>query len=165
MNIFVLSSDPRRAARYLCNKHVCKMLLESAQLLCNSNQQELVPYKHTHKNHPCSVWARQSLQNYHWLCEHAQEQCSEYTRRYGKRHASQSVIEFCSSLKPDIPSIGLQRFVVAIRDVIWHGADPITSYRAYYVAEKSRFAKWAPRASPPLWWPFKDPRGDLLELI
>lgn len=33
MNIFVLSHDARRAARYHCNKHVVKMILESVQML------------------------------------------------------------------------------------------------------------------------------------
>ena len=31
MNIFYLDNDPTTAARYHCNKHVVKMILESAQ--------------------------------------------------------------------------------------------------------------------------------------
>ena len=34
MNIFVLDEDPIKAAEYHCNKHVVKMILESAQMLC-----------------------------------------------------------------------------------------------------------------------------------
>jgi hypothetical protein len=33
MNIFVLSRCPRAAARLHCDKHVVKMILETAQLL------------------------------------------------------------------------------------------------------------------------------------
>ena len=33
MNIFVLDEDPIKAAEYHCNKHVVKMILESAQML------------------------------------------------------------------------------------------------------------------------------------
>ena len=37
MNIFVLDEDPVKAAEYHCNKHVCKMILESAQMLCTTH--------------------------------------------------------------------------------------------------------------------------------
>ena len=33
MNIFFLHRDPRIAARYHCDKHVIKMIIESAQML------------------------------------------------------------------------------------------------------------------------------------
>jgi len=34
MNIFYLDSDPVKAAQIQYNKHVVKMILESAQMLC-----------------------------------------------------------------------------------------------------------------------------------
>ena len=34
MNIFVLDRDPELAAKYHCDKHVVKMVLESAQMMC-----------------------------------------------------------------------------------------------------------------------------------
>jgi len=34
MNIFYLDKDPVKAAQYSCDKHVVKMILESAQMLC-----------------------------------------------------------------------------------------------------------------------------------
>ena len=37
MNIFVLDLDPQKAAEYHCNKHVVKMILESAQMLCTAH--------------------------------------------------------------------------------------------------------------------------------
>lgn len=69
MNIFILDADPKIAAEMLCDKHVVKMLLETAQLLCgvfwfalkSGNLTQLnisIPYKMTHYNHPCSIWAR-----------------------------------------------------------------------------------------------------------
>lgn len=48
MNIFVLSTDPVQAAQMQCDKHVVKMVLESAQLLCSVFSEESVPYKRTH---------------------------------------------------------------------------------------------------------------------
>ena len=37
MNIFILDEDPKRAAEYHCDKHVCKMILESGQMLCTAH--------------------------------------------------------------------------------------------------------------------------------
>ena len=38
MNIFVLDKDPRVAARMLCDKHVPKMIVESAQMLSTAHR-------------------------------------------------------------------------------------------------------------------------------
>ena len=75
MNIFYLDEDPKLAAIYQYNKHVVKMILESAQMLCTAHHVIMgddadVPYKTTHKNHPSTIWARQSGQNYAWLYHH-----------------------------------------------------------------------------------------------
>ena len=34
MNIFVLDKDPKKAAKYHCDKHCVKMILEAGQMLC-----------------------------------------------------------------------------------------------------------------------------------
>ena len=64
MNIFYLDRDPKIAAQLACDKHVVKMILESAQMLCTAHrvldgddyadryglykmvQQELMQYPH-----------------------------------------------------------------------------------------------------------------------
>ena len=63
MNIFYLDKDPVVAARVQYNKHVVKMILESAQMLCtahhcygSSEQKANVPYKQAHLNHPSTIW-------------------------------------------------------------------------------------------------------------
>jgi len=38
MNIFYLDSDPRKDAEYHCDKHVVKMILESAQLMSSAHR-------------------------------------------------------------------------------------------------------------------------------
>jgi hypothetical protein len=40
MNIFFLDKNPQKAAEYLCDKHVPKMLLESSQMLCTAVQRQ-----------------------------------------------------------------------------------------------------------------------------
>ena len=93
MNIFVTDICPKQSAINLCDKHVVKMTLESAQMLCTaqhlmaSNPSDLL-YKPTHENHPCNVWTRLSSCNYHWLFKHFQHLATEYTFRFGKVHAS-----------------------------------------------------------------------------
>lgn len=70
MNIFILDTNPKIAAQYHVDKHVVKMILETAQLLCSAhwlNGSE-APYKLTHKNHPCAIWTRECVENYNWLC-------------------------------------------------------------------------------------------------
>ena len=49
MNIFVLDENPQIAAQMHNDKHVVKMILETAQLLCGvhwvTDSQHLIPYK------------------------------------------------------------------------------------------------------------------------
>lgn len=165
MNIFVLSIDPVEAATMLCNKHICKMALESAQLLCSAHPKGIAPYRHTHSNHPCARWTRTSRENYEWLTLHAAAICSEYTQRYdGKRMKTEDVIDWCAANVPVLPTIGLTPFVLAIKEQYRYlivPDDVVASYRAYYIADKALFAKWVPRATAPSWWPFVDGTLDL----
>ena len=92
MNIFYLDKDPNKAARLQYNKHVVKMLLESAQMLCAAHHvlgnPDDVPYKQAHLNHPSTVWTRRSKSTYMWLYNHMMALGDEYTKRYGKTHLS-----------------------------------------------------------------------------
>ena len=53
MNIFVLDNEVEKCAEYHCDKHVIKMILESAQMMSAvvRLQGYDVGYKLTHKNH------------------------------------------------------------------------------------------------------------------
>lgn len=152
MNIFVLSEDPRQAARDLCNKHVVKMTLETAQLLCSAHDKLATPYKKTHANHPCSVWTRSSLANYRWLVSHGLEISREYIRRYGKIHASTNVLRWCEVNEPDLPNVGLSEFAQAMPDDCKISGDAVSAYRRYYLVHKARIAVWEPRSKTPNWW-------------
>ena len=96
MNIFVLDECPIISAQMQCDKHVVKMPLETAQMLCSVWHRyglgDKVPYREAHKNHPCTLWAGDSAENYEWLWHHGMELCFEYTRRYNKIHKCQQVI-------------------------------------------------------------------------
>ena len=143
MNIFAVNQDPRKAARELCDKHVVKMILESAQMLCSAFPNGDAPYKQAYVNHPCTIWARETIQNYEWLLSHAYAMCQEYTRRYGKVHKSIYAIEWCGKNyhKLCLPHTGLTPFAQAMPDEYKNNC-AITAYQNYYNGEKSSFAKW-----------------------
>jgi hypothetical protein len=152
MNIFFLDFDTKKCAEYHCDKHVVKMILETAQLLCGShhmvnNPISDIPYKLSHKNHPCAIWVRESLSNYLYLCDLGLELCKEYTYRYGKRHKSQDIIEWCLSNKPLIKDIGFTTPPKAMPDE-YKVDDVVESYRNYYIGAKKEFAKWKNREIP-----------------
>lgn len=115
MNIFILSEDPIEAAQLQCDKHVVKMIVESAQMLSTvhrmldgkmerrpskkgsmlqyfklDDEREDVLYKACHYNHPSTVWTRESCCNYTWHYNHFIALCDEYTYRYGKIHSTDS---------------------------------------------------------------------------
>jgi hypothetical protein len=143
MNIFVVDKDPAIAAQQLCDKHVVKMILESAQMLCAPFEKGTAPYKRTHYNHPCTKWIRESQSNYEWLMEHAYALCNEYSCRYNKSHKSLHAISWCSNHYDELnfPNIGLTPFAQAMPDE-YKNDDTVKAYRAYYNGEKAYFAKW-----------------------
>jgi len=152
MNIFVLDTDPKKCAVYHNDKHVVKMLLETAQLLCGvhhiteSNLE--IPYRLSHKNHPCSIWSRECIENYVWLCDLGMALSKEYTHRYNKKHKSQLVVEWCYTNLPNIPELGdITPFAKAMPDECKIG-NAVESYREYYIKEKKYFSKWKNRKIP-----------------
>ena len=76
MNIFVLHEDPRKAAQMMCDKHIPKMCVETAQMMASAlrkhgatdNMMPLTksgtPYKGGYANHPCTVWTGINQSNY-----------------------------------------------------------------------------------------------------
>ena len=153
MNIFILDTNPDTAAQMLCDKHVVKMILESAQMLCTVAHENGfdAPYRKTHPQHPCTLWTGQSKANWDWLMRHALAMCAEYTRRYGKIHKSRSVIDWClwQGIKIDFPEEGLTPFAQAM-PTQYKGDCAVTAYRAYYHGEKAKFATW--KSDTPQWW-------------
>ena len=152
MNIFFLDFNTQKCAQYHCDKHVVKMILETAQLLCGAHhitnsQYYEIPYKLSHKNHPCSIWVRESLSNYLYLCDLGLELCKEYTYRYGRRHKSQDVIEWCLTNKLSINDIGFTTPPKAMPDE-YKAQSVVESYRNYYIGAKKDFCVWKNRDIP-----------------
>jgi hypothetical protein len=126
------------------------MCIEYAQLLSSVHHHYGKPagYRLTHKNHPCAVWARESLSNYEYLLELALELGDEYTHRYGKKH--KSIEEIVCALPPiKFEDKGLTPFAKAIAvPEIKAIADPVEAYREYYRKEKAHLFGWKNRQTP-----------------
>ena len=151
MNIFVLNTHPQTAARMQHDKHVVKMVLESTQMLCSAfDPKHNPPYKKAYINHPCTVWARTSKENYEWLLLHGLALALEYTYRYNRQHASEKVINWCFTNYEsliDFPEQTLTDRPLAM-PIEYKTDDAVESYINYYIGEKLSNAKWTRRKKP-----------------
>lgn len=160
MNVFVVDKNPVKAAMYQCDKHVVKMVLESAQMLSTAHRlldgddciAPDVLYKVAHAKHPCTLWTMESIANYHWLYNHFVALCDEYTYRYGKTHLCDTKLRGILKHQPkNIPIGTLTPFRLAMGsnpECMFEG-DPVKSYRAYYKTKQDRFEmKWTKREIP-----------------
>tara|TARA_Y100000004_G_scaffold150967_1_gene173440 strand:+ start:1332 stop:1817 length:486 start_codon:yes stop_codon:yes gene_type:complete len=145
MNIFYLHKDPVEAAKLQYNKHVVKMILESAQMLCTAHHEIMgddanVPYKRAHVNHPSTVWARRSAQNYVWLYDHFVALAQEYKKRYGKDHLSYTKCEpYLRFLPGGLPYTGFTQPPQAMPDE-YKDECSLQAYWNYYINDKKHIA-------------------------
>jgi len=144
MNIFVLDSDPAVAATYHTDKHVRKMIVESAQMLSTAHQIINGPnpnvYKIAYKNHPCTKWARESQLNYMWLLSLFIYLLEEYKLRFNKTHKCETLIKSLSVI-PNISKTNITPFALAMPEQ-YKTNDAVKSYRSYYIHEKSHLFYW-----------------------
>lgn len=171
MNIFILDLHHDRCAEYHCNKHINKMVLESAQILSSAlwntgalNDKNTFSiegadgrttyhlhssgariYGRAHPHHPCVVWA-QSLPNWCWLRGLGRALAMEYSFRYERTHASFEIIN-----NLPIPEMRIKtpkQFALAMPDE-YKSNDPVKSYRDYYKSKKGSFEMvWHKRVVP-----------------
>uniref|UniRef100_A0A7S3D590 Uncharacterized protein n=1 Tax=Palpitomonas bilix TaxID=652834 RepID=A0A7S3D590_9EUKA len=158
MNIFFLHANPRIAARMHCTKHVVKMALESAQLLCNVHWQSggKAPYKNSRSGHAKlgpMIWLKESIANYRWTVELGLELCTMYKEmaKHDRPHASEKVLMWCKENEPSLADTGLTPPRLAMPDEYKDEKDAVASYRRYYYGDKKRFAVWPPGCTP-AWW-------------
>ena len=157
MNIFFLHKDPQWAANALCDKHVPKMLLESAQMLSTAVQnymgriEEL--YKPAYPNHPMTKWVGSTFSNFQWTLENAVFISQEYTKRFKKLHKSSRILNviYDNQYYKDIPDERFTEPPQCMPDE-YKDKDYVTAYRRYYNNDKKYFAKWEKGRSCPEWW-------------
>jgi hypothetical protein len=142
MNIFILDNDIKKSVSYHCDEHVNKMILEAAQILCAVNHKNGLParYKLTHANHPCTVWAGLTMQNYLYVMDYATLLNEEAKRRYNRSTDHKSIGVMQNLDFPDLPNSGLTAFAKCVADEFKSLKDPVEAYRAYY--KTKTFATW-----------------------
>jgi len=177
VNIFYIDRDPAVAAQLMVDKHVVKMILESAQLLSTAHRvldgREVVGksktgrnakrwiledsrndvlYSATHINHPSAVWARKAVENYNWLYEHFYALGREYTYRYGKIHKCfQGELSYMLASPPhNLREYEMTLMPSAMAPEYIISVDPIINYRNYYKFGKTKMHSWKNR-QPPEW--------------
>ena len=159
MNLFFLDDSPRKAATYLGDKHVGKMLLEACQMMSTSARANGFEggYKAAYQNHPMTKWVGQSYANFMWCWEHALACASEHEVRFGTEHSSQDLLPTlsvaCHTVMPDLEWRNPPRCIpdeFKINYDTWKGDVPchVQSYRDYYKANKQMCHKWTNREAP-----------------
>ena len=178
MNLFVLDKDPVKAAQLQCDKHVVKMVVESAQMLSTAHRMldgtmELRPsksgktmsrywklsdarentlYKAVHMHHPCTVWSMKSNNNYTWHWVHFAALCDEYTYRYGKIHSTDKLLRKALKSLPNNIPVGYltpQPLAMQSNPECMFPNDIVGSYRKFYQTKQTRFKMvWSKREVP-----------------
>lgn len=153
MNIFVVEYESAElCAKSLCDQHVVKMILESAQMLCTTSNllgQE-TPYKPCHPKHPCTLWTMSTYENYEWLLSHGRALAKEYTFRYNKRHKTEDVLDWIEKNAARPKNKGLTDFAQCMPEK-YKSKDAIQAYRNFYNGEKN-FARWNKGRPAPSWY-------------
>jgi hypothetical protein len=141
-----------RCARAHCDQHVIKMILESVQILCTvlNGKGFKTPYRSTHVNHPCVLWAGESHDNFCWLRSLALALNEEYRHRYPKSTDHKSIAVLKAIAGARFPRRGLTPFAQAMPEKYRVPGDAVAAYRAFYRGEKLGFATWT-RRPPPRW--------------
>ena len=158
MNIFFLSETPQQAAEYQCDKHIVKMITESAQMISTwyltsdfEFEDDTPWYRPTHINHPCVKWLSESTHNVLWLVRHLRALLNEYDRRFHKKDKFANARIILSGVE-----IGLSYFLLDEKMTLpplcmpeeyrvtpcntMH--DVVASYRAYYTGDKAHMFKY-----------------------
>ena len=173
MNIFFIDRCPIKSAQQLCDKHVVKMVLETAQMCSTAvhNWKEedyywidcLKPkslldkiYKPAYQNHPMTKWVGSFGLNMIWAVQHGLAIGEEYKYRYAKYHSSTAVIQ---AIKDHMEKLGwwddvTERRYYTINDAPlcmpdeYKCDDYVEAYRNYYRKGKAHILKWTKREKP-----------------
>jgi hypothetical protein len=186
MNLFVLDTDPIKAAKLQCDKHVVKMIVESAQMLSTAHRMldgkltrgpsksgktmskkwmhpnkelDSVLYTAVHMSHPCTVWTMTSSANYNWHYQHYLALCEEYTYRYGKVHSTDRLLsQILQQVPKNIKQGALTQFVLAMKSnpECMFPNDPVKSYRMFYQTKQDRFKMSWTKRDIPEWFKIKE---------
>jgi hypothetical protein len=181
VNIFYVHKDPIVSAKMLIDKHVCKMIIESAQMLSTAHRMldgvkytdrtkkghriqrwrmssnlEDTLYKACHTGHPSTVWVMENIVHYVWLYKHMIALNDEFKLRYNHTKDHMTIQKLKDVLSHTPKNIPINKIATdptpAMPDECKIPGDVIGSYRKYYIEKKQSFASWKSPSTPPQWW-------------
>lgn len=179
MNIFFLSMSPAEAAKWHANIHVVKMIVETAQLLCNVHhraghkdshclppysRKARIPYKDSRAGHNklgSMIWVAESLGNYRWAVRLGLALCREYNCGRGRakgrkeQHKTQAVLEWLRDHEPNFrrsQRTPVQRRHLAMPDELKNAPTSVEAYRDYYFSKRRTMPLEWPAGRTPEWW-------------
>jgi len=145
VNRFLIDHHPDAIAKQLCDQHIVKMPLEEAQMLCTSlwhhapfYAEAWDLYKPVHQKHPCTLWAMETRANF------------KYAKWHGAGKHSQAIAGGID-LIPEGQLTPHPQCFSGHDDLKTDEYWPIMAYRAFYVVDKSRFARYNKGRSKPSW--------------
>jgi len=182
LNIFYVHKDPVKSAKMLIDKHVCKMIIESAQMLSTAHriidgeqwedrtkagrrikrwrlknkEHEDIIYKASHVKHPSTLWVMKNIFHYNWLYNHMIALNDEFKLRYNHTKDHMTIQKLKDILIHPPKNIPVNVIgtdpTPAMPDECKIPGDVIGSYRKYYIEKKQSFASWKSPSKPPKWW-------------
>lgn len=150
MNAFVFDQDVTVNARYHCDRHIVKMILEQTLLLTSTyyytNELHLATYKPGTYRLPIAKWLRESLSNWRWLRDSTLALYVEYQYRYnGKLHKAGEIA--LRLVEPNLVDIGMTPFCQTM-PLEYMRDNAIDAYRTYFVSAKKHLFQWTGRDEP-----------------
>jgi hypothetical protein len=161
MNLFILDQDPKISAMFHTDRHVVKMPTETAQMISFIYHDKqywskevpdfIMGFSKTHYKHPCSIWIRESIENFIYACKMGLALYEEYQFRYNKpdKHTrAKQIFEFALNNIPNINNVEQTPFALAMDTQYIVSDCPIENYRNYYKAGKNHLFNWKNRPKP-----------------
>lgn len=108
-------------------------------------------YAITHVNHPCTIWARTSIENFNWLLNCTDALCESFTKRWKGQHSIKRIVDWMRQNPPNLPSIGQTPFAQAMPDC-FKDEDPTKAYRSYYGMKTAYMNLEWRYTETPSWW-------------
>ena len=178
MNLFYLDEDIDKCAEAHIDKQVTKMQLETAQMLStniwidevlgftprkinseetaelrlaaqSANYPTSIRYKPCFFNHPCTIWMRESYENFEYSVLLVDALNSEARWRGFNEHKSAVMVAKLPEPR-NMEHHGLTELAQAMPEE-FNDPDPVKAYRRYYMGGKSHLAQYTRRV-PPGWW-------------
>lgn len=116
-------------------------------------------YKAAHINHPSTIWARTSNNNYNWLYYLFCCLCNEYTHRYNKVHSTEIKLGSILGRVPNNIEVGYKTpipLAMNSQPQCKNENDRVGSYRAFYMTKQHDFKMaWSNRPVPE-WFVFEN---------